>query len=419
MSWFQVESSDDKQITVFFVPSPHRYWLPEVLRQSPLADKDLARRAVTLTGPGAVWMYAHAAAVARASNAADLAVDSKPKRDGRQEVLAEDYRYIQDDLHGAVLNFHLTRTLAESALQQILQQASADLRAHRPLGLVLAGLAPVHLYAKLAWEAVGLGVQRLACFSVRDGLVEVYLSPAARSGPPSNWEWAEPYLYRKQPGRALGILGDPNRGKSLFARVLDEFRASWKGQEALSGWLLDCDGQAPTPPWFRDFRQVNPQEAAQMRQQYKRPWTPEMERLITEHIQRARRLFEVLIADLPGGNHSVQPPDRIPASRASMFQAVDAFVLLVGDQPEHEEAGWRQALAGHGLESRLVAVVHSTDPSGPLSLRAGRPHPAGCWRGVVTGLDRQKQADQIFQDLKGGLSALWTHLRAALPLQPA
>ena len=67
------------------------------------------------------------------------------------------------------------------------------------------------------------------------------------------------------------------------------------------------------------------------------------------------------------------------------MREIDRFVLVARDGAAI--SGWRESLGVHGLADRIVAIVETTDPHGPLALA---PHPEhdGQWR--VTGLDRGK-----------------------------
>ncbi|GIW83344.1 MAG: hypothetical protein KatS3mg105_5151 [Gemmatales bacterium] len=66
-----------------------------------------------------------------------------------------------------------------------------------------------------------------------------------------------------KPGILLGIVGDPNCGKSVLSRLLDTYRAIRRER----GWLLDCDAAAPTPRWYFDPR--HPEVADVLRQEAK------------------------------------------------------------------------------------------------------------------------------------------------------
>jgi hypothetical protein len=129
-----------------------------------------------------------------------------------------------------------------------------------------------------------------------------------------------------------------------------------------------------------------------------------MEATIAEQLRLGRELFSVLIADLPGGNHKVEPPQRLPEGRERIFAEVDALILLQRDDAPSETA-WREALRPHGLDGRIAAVISSSHPDGPPSLSVCKE--AGLWRGGVTGLDRSGSTRELVEAYRSGLDQLW------------
>jgi hypothetical protein len=210
----------------------------------------------------------------------------------------------------------------------------------------------------------------------------------------------------------IGVVGDPNHGKSVFSAALDRYRTS-KNQD---GWILDCDGQAPTPHWYLSMLEQNNPEAIQLREQSKRPWTSEMEERIAKQICMGRRIFEILIADLPGGNHKASPPQRVPPGRERIFNEVDALILLENIDGQRE-AAWREALLRHGLDGRIAAVLTSRDPqvAPALSVRQN----GDLWRGAIEGLDRNRPDGELDEAFRAGLDQLWPALLDFARRRPA
>lgn len=82
--WFQVSEEKDV-VRVEFIPGEDRYWEPGVLADCPLPEFSRSRR-VELSGQGAVWMYAHAAATAAGCGAPSVtALSAAPA--GRSDEL--------------------------------------------------------------------------------------------------------------------------------------------------------------------------------------------------------------------------------------------------------------------------------------------------------------------------------------------
>lgn len=408
-TWYTF-SADGSDLRLTFHPAPHRFWPPNVLSECPLpalSSHDVAGRTVVLTGPAAVWMYAHAAAFFRARHAGRL-VTELPSDSGDWENLQDSKSMLtlsgEHPEAGALLTVQLPALyrLSNQAKNRLLEPRLEELRRVRPKTLVLSGRASVDLYARAAWTAVDCGVERLTCWSARDGLIIVYDQTGGQPGEQiTRPSWLEEAMPKPVWPVILGVAGDPNRGKSVFSRVLDCFRHC----QAIDGWLLDCDGQAPTPSWFLSM--VDQQRARQLRDESKRPWTSEMEERIAEQLRRGRDLFSVLIADLPGGKHSGDVADRVPRGRERIFAEVDALILL-DDEQGSSERFWRDALAAYDLERRIIAVLRSHSPKGAPVMTLQYQH--GVWRGEVTALDRARDPRQLARAYGEALEQLWSAL---------
>lgn len=401
--WYRV-SDDDTGVRVEFIPSANRFWPPEILCQYPLVAEKTNGRRVILTGPGAVWMYTHAAATLRAAGASDVCVQT-PNKPGTSEDLDGSESLLilagDDQDKGALLFVRLRASppLSPSAVNRLLEPRLEELSRLRAGELVLSGRASVDVYARAARTAIDSGVRRITCWSARDGLIVVYDPDGGQLGRRiSRPEWLAQAMPRPVWPVVIGVTGDPNLGKSVFSGALDWYRE----YVGCDGWKLDCDGQSPTPPWYLSL--VGEEKARKMRDEQKRNWTPEMEACIAKQLRLSRELFSVLIADLPGGNHKAVPPQRIPDGRERIFAEVDALIVLDRDDAPSDTA-WRDALRPHDLEGRIIAVLTSRDPQGQPSLCVHEKN--GLWRGVVTGLDRSRSAKELGEAYREGLDRLW------------
>jgi len=393
-----------------FLPSPDRFWPPTVLCDQPFTCTGVAGRTVLLTGPGAVWMYAHAAAMLQQAGAAEVKVKTPHAAGSSDDLQGSTSKLILAGEHGqsgALLQVQLrvSPTLSQAAVERLISPRMDELRRLRPAQVVLSGRANAHVYVEAARTAAVSGAQSILCWSARDGLTVVLDRDRSQIGtrvarPP----WLAQAMPRPVSSRIIGVIGDPNRGKSVFCSVLDCYQQT-KGVE---GWKLDCDGQSPTPGWYLSLLATSPQEAREHRQGYKVPWTPEMEQRIAEQLVLGRELFQVLIADLPGGYHAVTPPQRIPPGRERLFAEVDALVLLEDERGSSERA-WREELRVHGMESQLAAVLISRDPDAR--------HPScmfwqqgNLWRGWIEGLHRSRRPEELAAAYRSNLDQLWPSL---------
>lgn len=253
--------------------------------------------------------------------------------------------------------------------------------------MVLTGRGPAWGYAALAAGAVDGGVERVLFFSPVDHVPIVCWSRADRGPLPEPPAWlldSLGYDRDARPGLTVGVIGDPNSGKSVFSMLLE--RAFVVGRaDGAPAFRYDCDRASPTSYWYVRMQTGAPNdpEPRQLREAAKQKWTPEMERSIAAALARLRAYFPVVVADLPGGNHKIAPPARIPSGREVIMREIDRFVLVARD--ETAVFAWQEALGAHGLADRLVVIVETRNPQMPVSLSRIAAD-AGRWR--ITGLDR-------------------------------
>jgi len=163
--WYRV-SQNGAEVRVEFTPSKDRFWPPEIIRTSALSVAGVSGRPVVLTGPGAVWMYAHAAATLRAAGASDICVQT-PNRPGTSDDLTGSESLLilagEDSQKGALLLVRLRASppLSPTAVNRLLEPRLEELARLRPEELVIAGRASVEVYARIARAAVDSGARRI------------------------------------------------------------------------------------------------------------------------------------------------------------------------------------------------------------------------------------------------------------------
>lgn len=407
MNHWHRTSAAGQTLQIEFVPGQDRFWSPDNIARQPLDARLASGGCAVLSGPGSVWMYAHAAATLRAGGASSLEIERFPQADATDDPAGSRCELRSCAGGAALLTIHLRPNppLSDAAIERLLSQALDELAQQRPEVLVIRGRASVDVYARIAWEAVENGVRELMCWSARDGLIVVFdrnrVADVRSTIVPS---WLRAAISPHKQSVVLGVAGDPNRGKSTFSLVIDWYRE----QLGVEGWRLDADGQSPTPPWYFSLRSTSPSQADKLRNIHKRPWTAEMEVLIADQIRRSREIFDLLIVDLPGGNHKVTPPIRIPPGREKMFKELD-MILLLGDDRDPSAQSWREALRPHGLESKVVAVLTSRDPHGtPLLNICSTSRPM---QGQISGLDRARAVADLGRAYRHALDRLWSELQ--------
>lgn len=157
----------------------------------------------------------------------------------------------------------------------------------------------------------------------------------------------------------VGIVGDPNHGKSVLS-----WKLYWKLGEIyrFGVYRLDADAYSPTPGWS-----LHPLTDQGLRGEYKRqrgPWTQQDHENLATTIDNLRRAaLDLVLVDLPGGDHRKDPPLRIPPGREIVFERVDKFIVIscngsCGARKACRE-GWHKALREMNLHGRIVGEVIS------------------------------------------------------------
>jgi hypothetical protein len=397
--WWRIESSGQRCV-IQFQPCLNGEWCPAVLGESPLPRVFLGRQ-VLLEGKAPLWMYAHAAIVARRAGAASIDVfqpqQTHPVRIfPLPENASEDPGWLshrRDPAGGGIVEFHRHPKGAlwlPGDLGSLLHAAAAwDEKL-----LTLTGPAPNWLIAAVACLAHVSAPRIVTYFAPRDGFgILLNADPGQKVElPPS------PSLLRAdgRRGRVIGIVGDPNSGKSVFSMLLERgFHAA--GCHSL--WRLDCDHAAPTPHWYLQMMgQERSDEAREIRERQKREWTATAEHSLAQQLQHCAASLQWVIADFPGGIHKREPVQRIPPGRELLIGQAGLLVILSRRDKPESEAGWREALQRHGFESRITAIVDSVHWQAPLDLRLTDGSPI---RAEVDGLDRRNLADpDLWQNIK-------------------
>lgn len=198
----------------------------------------------------------------------------------------------------------------------------------------------------------------------------------------------------KKNGLMIGVLGDPNSGKSVFSKV---FGCILQRSTAKSVWGYDCDAAAPTSDWYiyglqRAKSQSEIDFEKRAREATKQKWSVALEKQVSERMKIVKSNLDIVVADFPGGWHDEKSNThkRIPDSgRAEMLANCDSFVIIGRSDAPERIAEWKNALAGYGLSNRVIAEIISESPDAPPEVKSARLDSDGIFRAVLRGLDRK------------------------------
>ena len=399
-------SEEGDRVRIAFTPHPKRYWPTTVLSDQPLPLARCAGRAVRVEGAGAMWMYAHVVMGAVAAGA--VSVEVFQPQAGWVRIYPLDQPpgggpcpwYRVRALSGAGLEVELLRREDDQDWDPALVSGAVGVLGEAsPWAVYLTGRGANWMYGAVAAQVAARGEGILtACFLPRvhpSQAVIVHGREEAGLLFP-----LPPALVQGRPGLVLGVVGDPGSGKSVLAKVLNRLRS----ETGADGWVMDCDAASPTQNWFVQMcQQGQMAEGRAIREPQKRHWDHAMELQVAQQLANLRLRHDLVIADLPGGRFTVQPPLRIPPGREVIMFAVDRFIVL-GRYGEETAAAWEAELAKWDLADRIIAVLQSRDPGAPP--RAEVVKEGGRYVGAVTGLDRAQSPQALADGLRLGLLPL-------------
>ncbi|MCS7015334.1 MAG: hypothetical protein RMJ19_02420 [Gemmatales bacterium] len=283
----------------------------------------------------------------------------------------------------------------ESTLKRLLAEMSTPM-------LVLDGPMPLWLAAALAGNlASRRNLEVLALHApLEGGFVVILDNPRVPIGA---------VIPQRQP-TLVGIVGDPNHGKSVLS-----WKLYWQLQQrhGFRVYRLDADAYSPTPGWS-----LNPL-ASPLRDEFKRirgPWSEQDHENLATALRNLRRsVLDLVLVDLPGGDHSQQPPVRIPPGREKIFHALDKFILVCcngscRNYPKCRQ-GWYDTLKNLALDRALIAEVISVLDMGEemprrvhtvqssMGQEDSSPPSLPCWRVAKLRRELVRETTKAIEDL--------------------
>lgn len=253
--------------------------------------------------------------------------------------------------------------------------------------LIVTGIMPIFLASAVIIHAHKIGWRDICYWSpVNSGIYGI--APELRLIGVNPVEKKDHFI--------VGVVGDPNSGKSVFTEMLES-----AGKKCFRKiWAYDCDYAAPTPKWYLQMLQSGQKDNGnELRRKYKRDWSHEAEQSVVNTLNNLRRHRELTLADLPGGIHKKnEPPERgirIPKGREIIMKAVDFFIIV--NRPDRNSVKyWKEDLSKIGKGDRILMTVHSEAPDAELSLTFSDPENIS-----MTGLSREHAApgDELYARL--------------------
>lgn len=214
-------------------------------------------------------------------------------------------------------------------------------------------------------------------------------------------------------GKIIGILGDPNSGKSVFAKMFECVMRAYI-QKNQSVWCCDCDEAAKTPDWFVYRLQKaesleQEEDAKETRNGLKKDWTEEREYEVVEYLSNARKSLNYIVADMPGGLHKEEKNihKRIPdVGRSKMLAECDSLIILSRKDKPYLYDEWVKALKEYNLENKVIAHVVSGDYDAQPQAEDSYFDDKGIFNVTIHGLNRNAERSDLVDKTKSALKDL-------------
>ncbi|HOO93490.1 MAG TPA: hypothetical protein PKX94_08475, partial [Opitutales bacterium] len=368
--WFSLDTERNKCV-VSFKEHPDRKWQADVICRFPLPQSDLEGQTVWMEGKAPQWMYIHTSVWAVRSGASEIHVfqpDTGYTKvypiTGESMETTQSLVSIKDiPAAGSIVEFQANTNirLTPEILPSLKKMLESRLNPHL---VTITGRGPNWGYAATGAIAATEPERNIAYYSPKESF-----SFLLTARDPQNVmipALPDRLQIQEEPGTIIGIIGDPNSGKSVFSKLLEPYFSKYHPGKS---WRMDCDHAAPTSDWYiQMIRQGKHHEASQIRNSQKKPWTKDAEKTLAENQINAKRTFKWILADYPGGIHRPSESIRIPQGREIMLKQANAFVIVARNDRPQSISGWMEALNKHNLDERIIGIVHSSKPDDPVSL---------------------------------------------------
>ena len=269
---------------------------------------------------------------------------------------------------------------------------------HAATGLSIRGRGELWMYAAAGAAAARAGIDVVLCdLPSERGPIFIGKDRIGRCLP----------RMQRTSGIVIGVVGDSNTGKSAFARILEQIIQ----QECLStSWLYDCDVASPTPNGCPTMLKIGEKQENTATRNKEKVRSPHLELYLADCLKNLKACVDIVVADLPGGNHKPRKPDRIPRGREITLREIDLFIVLGRTDRPGSIRAWREGLRRHNLERRIIAELETRDPDGKLDWALHRGD--GLVEGIIRGLGRKNKLAAGTKAVGDQAWELLRHLRA-------
>jgi len=408
--WFKILSTKNV-VCIELQQHKNNNWSPNILSEYPFSKTDFSRKKVVISGKAPNWMYAATALAAYQNNAKSINI-----KQADNKVSVKIFPIKKSNCNES---FFEVKTIDDSVIFNIIPKMpgkkwSANVQYQFSLFFekykcfkhcCLTGRGANWMYASFVVQTVIAGVKKVSCFIPRefDDKIIVFYNNAFIENNIKILEHNKKIVDKLHyDGIVIGIVGDPNSGKSVFSAVL----AACAFDLNINVWTLDCDGASPTPKWFTAMlRNKKAEQATQIRKNQKVEWNHQLEKNIAKQIKNLKNSCQLTIADMPGGDHrNKNNIMRIPPRREVIMKAVDKFIII-GRKTEKIADLWIKELKKHNLENKVIAIIDSHSPNTvPESFI--KKSEDNIFRGEISGLDRKNEISLLTKTFKKSLSKI-------------
>jgi len=153
-------------------------------------------------------------------------------------------------------------------------------------------------------------------------------------------------------GVAIGVLGDPNTGKSVFTYLLfQEMKEQGKKVFRQEG-----DPASPTAPWYLETACTDPERANELRRKIKTGWCYKSAKWVKDSISGLKKGFDYVLVDLGGGR---PPVERITPELKLILEEIDKVIILCPKGSDSCVEGWVKELKEKAPHVKIIDICFS------------------------------------------------------------